>query len=374
MQLLIYNVHMRKNKLFFIAIVASLGIAVSAQSLSSKLETALKSKNVKAVRELLVSAPSGEKTKFEKKVLETAKQSVRSGDLDYAKNLAEVILISNQDHVEAQDLYSSIVEMQKNKRKIDEQKKQIQAEAEAKAKAEAEEKARITAEEQREKDKEALYKSVHEVDLKNFYLEASLGTSFSIFGSSFANKAFGRKKTNSDMGVLVGFNAGFVHPYILLKLGLNVNWLTVAMSGKDLSVFVASRFAIGTAAAGGVPIFLSTGHTYINYYGKGGGEQQSMLYTRISSPFVGISVEDWHPIEKLGLTFKFNWIPISVTSPFMSFGMHTNIGITYEFWKNRIMSLRAGGDMDIYAFTAKKYADWNIIPNIYVNTIFHVPK
>ncbi|UTC75723.1 hypothetical protein E4O03_03080 [Treponema sp. OMZ 792] len=365
---------MRKNKFFLITMVAFLGIALSAESLSSKLEAALKTKNMKAVRELLLSAPASEKTKFEKTIINAAKQSVRSGDLDYAKNLAEVVLISNQDNVEAQDLYSSIVEMQKNQKKLDEQKKQMQAEAEAKAKAEADEKARITAAEQKEKDKEALYKSVYEVDLKNFYLDASLGPSFSIFGSSFADKAFGRKKTNSDIGVLLGFHAGFVHPYVLLKLGLNLNWLTVAMAGKDLSVFVVSRFAIGTNAAGGVPIFLSTGHSYINYYGKGGGEQASMLYTKISSPFVGLSVEDWHPIEKLGLTFKFNWIPISVTSPFMSFGMHTNIGATYEFWKNHIMSLRVGSDMDIYAFTAKKYADWNLIPNIYVNAIFHVPK
>lgn len=365
---------MRKNKLFFIIISFLLGLGLSAQSLSSRLETALKAKNIKAVKELILSAPSKEKAGLEKIVLDAAKESVRAGDLDYARNLAEIVIISNQDNIEAQDLYSSIGDLQKNQKKLDTQKKQAQAEAEAKAQAAAEEEARISAEEKRRKDEEALYKSVYEVDLKNFNLDTSLGASFSIFGSSFANEAFSHKKVNSDLGIFAGFHAGFIHPYILLKLGVNLNWLTVAMAGNDLSVLLFSRFAIGTNAAGGVPLFLSVGHTYIYHYGKGGGEQKSMLYTRISSPFVGFSIEDWHPIEKLGLTFKFDWIPISVTSPFMSFGMRTNLGLTYEFWKNKTTSLRIGGDMDIYVFAAKKYADWNLVPNIYINAVFNVPK
>lgn len=359
------------KKCFLTIILFSISFALSAQTQNKSLDSAIKSKDIKTIKNILEWANKSEKNKLEATVLNAAKQAVRANELDFAQKLAEAVLLSNTDNKEAQELYSSIGEMKQRQKEIAEKQAQKKAAADAEAKAKAEQQAKVDDEAKRKADSEALYKAVYEVSLKNFALDVSLGLSFGFFGSGFANKAFNQKKSYANTGISFGTGAAFSHPFILLKTDMKFSWMPVTMSGQDLFWLLGTRFALGTDAAGGVPIMLSFGFMWSRYYAKSKGlEAETMLYTKVGTPSIGIGIEGWKPIPKLGLTFRFDWLPLSVSTYLMDFGMYSNIGIRYEFWKNKVASLQICSDFDLYILAARGYADWNIIPGIYINATF----
>ncbi|WP_428769644.1 hypothetical protein V1L52_11050 [Treponema sp. HNW] len=223
-------------------------------------------------------------------------------------------------------------------------------------------------------DAQALYNSVYRVDLRNFSGSVFLGPALNIFGSAAANLHYGQNKTHSSVGVISGLDAGFTHPYIMVKLGMKFTWLTAALSAEDLSWVFASRLGIGSKAAG-IPLLFSVGYTELNYYAKNGGQVTSVFYDRIKTPSVGFGTENWEVYKKLDITVRFEWLPVSVASPYMNFGMNFNTGARYKIWNNDIISVLAGADVDTYIFTTvdknrKTYADWNIIPAAYLSVAF----
>ncbi|MGI5173639.1 hypothetical protein H0R92_08570 [Treponema sp. OMZ 840] len=363
---------MSMRKFIFAAFFCFFAVCVYAQT--QELEKALAAKDVSAVRSLLTAASQKEKLKLENAAFNGAKQAVRDNDLEFAQALTEAILFSNPDHREAQDLYTSIKEMLRSQQLVADRKQREREEADSKARAEAEKKAQEERAAKRLADSEALYKSVHEVDLRNFSADVFLGPTLNLFGSGGGNLYFNSKKAYSSAGLVSGFSAQFTHPYILIKLGMKFSWLTVPVSTQDLSWILSTRLGIGTAAAG-VPLFLSAGYTELRYYSKGGGPAVSMFYNRIQTPIIGFGAENWEVYKNLDVSFRFDWLPVSVVTRFMDFGMDFNAGARYKFWSTDIVSVYAGVDLDTYIFAVKSdfgkgYADWNIVPAVYVAAVF----
>lgn len=375
------------------------------------IEAALLAGDAAAVGAILSEAPAELAPELESLSLEAARNAVRAGKLDTASSIAEAVLLFNLDNSEAQDLYTSVEEARRLKAAQEEKKRQeaeaarakAEAEAAAKARAEAEaakaeaereaarakaeadakaaEEARLElerrareareADERKRAEEEAFLRSVRVIGWKNFTASAALSPALVDIGaSSFADAYSGDAAVNSGYGFSGSAELRFHHPYVGAKLEASYGLVPFPFSEGDTSNSLSARLAIGTPAIG-LPLYLSAGFVSRTYAGADGAEADTVLFTALSSPTLGIGIEDWAPLPNLELGLRAEWLAVSAVDDLIDFAASVRLSGKYYWRRGEAFDLFAGVAVGADGIFAGDGLEWSIHPSLEAGASIH---
>jgi hypothetical protein len=296
---------------------------------SPALEKALAAQNADDILAALNSETSDEGKSFaEAAVLAEARKLVFAGNLDLASKYAETVLLFDFMNNDAQDLYISIEDQKKVQIALEEKKKR-DAEEKEQARLKAEEEKKVLAaqqelkarEEQKAKDDQAFLESVQVVSAQNFSFSGDLAPASSavIYASSFTEEYTREKATRLALRVPANLGIRFSHPYVIAAIKGSFAWAPVTFSGGDKLMEYGGRLSVGTPLTG-IPLCLTGG---IAHYGfsKDSGVADTTLVTGLTTPSIGLSVENLRLTPNVDVTASARWLvaPINMQPSLTSF-------------------------------------------------------
>lgn len=291
---------------------------VSTQ-VSDALKKAFADKNADAVFAALnMTQNDGEKAAAEAMVLDEAKAQVFKKDLDSAAKYADAVLRFDFENQNAQDLYLSVDEQRTAQKKLEERK---QAEEEAKKQAQLQQeqqKKAIQAQEDlkkkeaEDKQKEAEFiESVKTVGAKNFSASLQLTPlSLLIYSSPFADKYNGTADLPLGLFLPIDLNGAFRHPYVYAGIKNHFGISLMPFGSADRLTEFSTRVSIGTPLTG-IPICLSAGYVWYSYTKNSGDMANTVLFAMMSSPTIGLSLENLPVGNIADITASFMWLGAS---------------------------------------------------------------
>jgi len=284
-----------KKSCFAILFALFIGVAF-AQTVS--IDDALASKNKDAVKTILESSNEENLKEVESKIITDIKKAVNEDDLDYAYDLADLILMYDFDNKEAQKLYTSIEKAKKNKAE------QIARQQEEERRKKEEEEKRIKAEEEKrrmeeyyalkEKDeveaakaKDDYIESVSSIGWKNFPMEFGFSPlAFDISSSSFANQYNDSSSVNFRYGLGVSYDLSFIHPYVVVDLLVDYQFYVWPVAGAGMKSDLLGRVGVG------LPGFSEYFRLTLGYKAMDLISSENIaLYTHVKSPTLGCGVD-----------------------------------------------------------------------------------
>jgi hypothetical protein len=308
----------RKSFAIFILTLGVLSFLHAQDSRIVGLISALNSGDIQAIEKNLEMFTLGiDSVHAEKIVLDKARSLILSNQLDQALSVCELLLLFNLDNIDAQDLYNSIDRLKQDrkafeekqriaaelaqkqaeeqKRKLDEQARK---EAEIKAK-QAQEEARLSEIERIEQErlkrvahelaeKEKFVQSIREIGIDNFSLLAYIAPyRMPIAVSDFANDYRESLLVNILYGVSSNLQITFTHPYIALSASAHYAKSLVLISNSTSLDNELEAIARIWSPALGIPLTIRIGYMY-----KDWSPVADVLYTQISTPIVGMGLQD----------------------------------------------------------------------------------
>lgn len=276
---------MKKNLL--VLFVLAFGTFLFAQS-TDDLLSALKEKQIDTVQSLLEDCEDENEAVFEEMILEESRKAVKKDDLDYAYDLANIVLMYDFDNLEAQDLFTSIERAKKSKAELAAQ----EAEKEKKRQEEEEQRRQVEeyqAQKQKEADDKLEYeKAVSTVSMENFPFSVGFApASMEFLNSEIANIYKNTTKTEMKYGLGVQTNFGFNHPFLFLKGKVSYDFYLVSFAENGMKSDLKSRVGIGSPIISDY-VCLSVGYNWFNYLKS----NDSVLVQKIHSPTVGFGIDN----------------------------------------------------------------------------------
>lgn len=282
---------MKKHGIIVLLLLASISFLFADGF--TDLQKAISSKDTAKVRVLLESSGTS-KSDFENEILKQAKTYVANDDLDYASELAELVLMYNFDNNDAQKLYTSIEKAKKSKAEADARKQleeQKKAEEERKRKEAEEEKRQLEEfKEQKKKEEQAkndYIESVSSISFSNFPMSFGFALPVEFMKSAFADEFNNNSRLYTRMGVGFVGNIAFVHPYFNAKAHVNYNFLPINFMKCGMKSDFRSRLSIGT------DLFSEWFRITVGYNTFSLINNDSVvLYESITAPTIGFGVDN----------------------------------------------------------------------------------
>lgn len=275
-----------KKKLLLLFVLA-FSTYIFAQSTDDLLE-ALKAKQIDTVQSLLEDSTDEDSEVFESLILEESRKAVKKDDLDYAYDLANIVLMYDFDNVEAQDLFTSIERAKKSKAEVAAK----EAEKEKKRQEEEEQRRQIEefqAQKQKEQEEKIEFeKAVTTVSLDNFPLSIGfVPVSMEFLNSEIANTYKGSNKFEMKYGLGLHANFGFNHPFLFIRGKANYDFYVASFAKNGMKSDLKTRFAIGSPIISDF-VCLSVGYNWAKYIDS----NNSVLIQSINSPTIGFGIDN----------------------------------------------------------------------------------
>lgn len=313
-----------KKRIILSALI--LFVSVLFAQTSEDLLKALKEKNVDTVRTILEDSSEEEAPLFEELILEDSKRAVKKDDLDYAYQLAEVVLMYDFDNKTAQDLFTSIEKAKKSKAEIAAK----EAEKERKRQEEAEKQRQIE-EYQAQKQKEEEQKIEHEkavstITKNNFPILVGVSPlSFDFTKSEVADEYTGKEQLEVKYGLGLHGNVGFEHPYLMANAHLNYNFNFLSFAENGMKSDLETRLTVGTPIISDY-VRLSLGYNCINYINA----NKSVVLKDVYAGTLGFGVENVKLPKNLTLSAFADFNTVAFTSNKVNLAFDVDFTLRYD--------------------------------------------
>lgn len=307
---------------FFLVILAGFLFAETSEDLLK----AFKEKKVDEVQSILLESDDENSSLYEDLILEESKKAVKKDDLDYAYQLAEIVLMYDFDNQKAQDLFTSIEKAKKSKAEVaakEAEKERKRLEEEKKLKEIEEYKA---LQQQKEDERKAHEKAVSTITKKNFPIELGLSPlSLDFSKSELRDDYEGKSTIDFKYGAGVYSNVGFTHPYLLANLHVNYNFEFLSFGGKGMKSDLESRLTLGSPIVSDF-VRLSFGYDCINYLQS----DNSVVLTDVYGAKLGFGLENLRFGQNFAITAFFDLNTVAFTSDKINMAFDVDFSCRYD--------------------------------------------
>lgn len=346
--------------------------AVSTQ-VSDALKKAFADKNADAIFAALnMTQNDAEKNAAETMVLDEAKAQIFKKDLDSAAKYADAVLRFDFENQDAQNLYLSVDEQRTAQKKLEERKK---AEEEAKKQAllqEEQQKKAIQAQEDlkkkeaEDKQKEVEFvESVKTVGTKNFSVNLQITPlSLLMYSSPFAGAYSGTQDLPLGLFLPVNLEGAFRHPYVYAGIKNKFGISLVPFGSADRLTEFSTRLSIGTPLTG-IPICLSAGYVWYSYTEDSGEMANTVLFAKMSSPSVGLSLENVPIGNNADITASFMWLGASTQDSLIQAAFTGELSGRIVLLKMSNIALFVSPSVTGMFIVANSQIEWTCKPSVF---------
>jgi len=338
-------------------------------SVTGNFKQALEAADSVALQGVLSSADDVNREEMEKQILEVARAKVLAGDLDTASSLTESVLLTNFLNQDAQDLFVSIDREKESIKNLEERRKIEEAEKE-RQRILIETEQRVAQEKERKRlEDEQFLNSVKTIGVHNLTFRLSLSPlSFLIYKSEPAGEFGFSDDIHAGYRLPITGETLFTHPYVWASLkvsaGLTLAPFDTAQSLTDMS----ARVSLGTPLIR-FPLRLTAGITRLSY--QAGDSEATVLFTELTSPTIGLALEDVRITDRIELSTAVLWLASSAKEELIDAAFCADLTVRIKLYDTKSLVLFVAPALSGTLIMTSNGNEWAALPAIYAGVIYN---